>query len=141
MNKIVLIVDDDPIVRFVIQKMIHKLDDSVYCHHCDNGEMGLAVLETLQNSNDTIVVLLDINMPVLNGWGFLDGLQKIKPESFNKFQLYIVTSSTDESDKLKSQSYPVIKKLYHKPLSKQDIEEILNLDDIIKFDMVKLSLS
>jgi len=80
-------------------------------------------------------------MPVLNGWGFLDGLQKIKPESFNKFQLYIVTSSTDESDKLKSQSYPVIKKLYHKPLSKQDIEEILNLDDIIKFDMVKLSLS
>jgi len=57
MNKTVLIVDDDPIVRFVIQKMIHKLDDSVYCHHCDNGEMGLAVLETLQNSNDTIVVL------------------------------------------------------------------------------------
>ena len=130
MNKTVLIVDDDTIVRLVIQKMIHKLDGSVNCHQCDNGVVGLAVLETLQNSTDIIVVLLDINMPVLNGWGFLDGLQNINLDSFNKFQLYIVTSSTDESDKLKAQSYPVIKKLYHKPLSKQDVTEILNSAEI-----------
>jgi two-component system, chemotaxis family, chemotaxis protein CheY len=130
MNKTLLIVDDDPIVRLIIKKMVHNMDSSVNCHQCDNGEVGLAVLETLQNSNDAIVVLLDINMPVLNGWGFLDNLQKINLGSFNKFQLYIVTSSTDENDKLKAQSYPVIKKFYHKPLSKQDIKEILNSDDI-----------
>lgn len=130
MNKTVLLVDDDPIVRFVIQKMIHKLDGSVYCHHCDNGEMGLAVLETLQNSNDAIVVLLDINMPVLNGWKFLDSLQRTNPGPLNKLHLFIVTSSTDESDRLKAQSYPLIKKVYHKPLTKQNIIEILNPDDI-----------
>lgn len=130
MNKIVLIVDDDPIVRLIIQKMVHNMDSSVNCHQCDNGEVGLAVLETLQNSTNIIVVLLDINMPVLNGWGFLDSLQKINLDSFNKFQLYIITSSTDESDKLKAQSYPVIKRFYHKPLSKQDIEEILDSHEI-----------
>jgi hypothetical protein len=41
-----------------------------------------------------------------------------------------VTSSTDESDKLKAQSYSLIKKVYHKPLSKQDIEEILDSPEI-----------
>lgn len=130
MNKTVLIVDDDPIVRLIIKNMIHNMDRSVNCHQCVNGEVGLTVLETLQNSTDIIVVLLDINMPVLNGWGFLDGLQKINLDSFNKFQLYIVTSSIDESDKIKAQSYPVIKKFYHKPLSKQDITEILNSYEI-----------
>lgn len=130
MDKIILLVDDDPIVRLVIQKMIHNIDSSVNCHQCDNGEVGLHVLETLRNATDAIVVLLDINMPELNGWEFLDSLQKINLNSFTIFQLYIVTSSTDESDKLKAQSYPVIKKFYHKPLSKQDIEEILNSHEI-----------
>lgn len=130
MNKTILIVDDDPIVRMIIQKMIHNMDSSVNCHQCDNGEVALSVLETLRETIDDIVVLLDINMPVLNGWGFLDNLKKINLNSFTKFQLYIVTSSTDESDMLKAQSYPVIKKFYQKPLSKQDIEEILNTHEI-----------
>jgi len=130
MIKTILIVDDDPIVRLIIQKMIHHMDSSVNCHQCDNGEVGLSVLETLRNATDAIVILLDINMPVLNGWEFLDRLHKINLNSFAKFQLYILTSSTDESDKLKAQSYPVIGKFYHKPLSKQDIEEILNSHEI-----------
>ena len=125
MKKSVLIVDDDPIVRLVLQKMIHKFDSSVNCHHGENGELGLEVLKNLQSLKECVVVLLDINMPFLNGWEFLDRLQKINLVSFSQFQLYMVTSSTDESDKLKAQSYPVIKKFYHKPLSKQDIEEIL----------------
>lgn len=130
MNKTVLIVDDDPIVRLVIQRMIHNLDSSVNCLQGDNGALGLALLETLQNATDAIVVLLDINMPVLNGWEFLDSLEKINLGPFNNLQLYIVTSSTDENDKLKAKSYSLIKKVYHKPLSKQDIEEILDSPEI-----------
>lgn len=130
MKKTVLIVDDDPIVRLVIQRMIHNLDSSVNCLEGDNGAVGLALLEKLQNATDAIVVLLDINMPVLNGWEFLDSLEKINLGPSNKLQLYLVTSSTDESDKLKAQSYSLVKKVYHKPLSKQDIEEILDSPEI-----------
>jgi two-component system, chemotaxis family, chemotaxis protein CheY len=130
MSKTVLIVDDDPIVRLVIQKMIQNFDNSVKCYQSENGELGLAELKNLQNTTDFLVVLLDINMPVLNGWGFLEGLQKLNLDAFFKFQIYIVTSSTDETDKLKAQSYPLIKNVYHKPLSKQDIGEILNSEDM-----------
>lgn len=126
MNKTVLLVDDDPIVRLIIQKMIHNFDNLVNCLPCANGQVGLSVLATLQNTTqDAIVVLLDINMPVVNGWEFLDSLPDINLESFSTFKLFIVTSSTDESDIVKAQSYPVIKKFYHKPLSKQAIAEIL----------------
>lgn len=130
MDKTILIVDDDPIVRLIIQTMINTIDSSVNCHPCDNGEVGLYVLETLRNATEAIIVLLDINMPVLNGWEFLESLQNINLNSFTIFQLYIVTSSTDESDMVKAQSYSLVKKVFHKPLSKQDIEEILNSHEI-----------
>ncbi|TLU99568.1 response regulator [Dyadobacter luticola] len=125
MNITVVIVDDDPIVRLVIQRMIHNIDSSVSCRQCDNGEVGLSVIEKLQNVADNVIVLLDINMPVLNGWEFLDRLQQINIVASDKFQLYMITSSTDTSDKIKARSYPVIKKLYPKPLSNQDLKEIL----------------
>ena len=125
MNITVIIVDDDPIVRLVIQRMIHSIDSSVDCHQCDNGEVGLSVIEKLQDVADYVVVLLDINMPVLNGWEFLDRLQQLNIVASDKFKLYMITSSTDASDKIKARSYPVIKKLYPKPLSKQDLKDIL----------------
>lgn len=125
MNITVIIVDDDPIVRLVIQRMIHSIDSSVDCHQCDNGEVGLAVIKKLQDVADYVVVLLDINMPVLNGWEFLDRLQQLNIVASDKFKLYMITSSTDASDKIKARSYPVIKKLYPKPLSKQDLKDIL----------------
>lgn len=131
MNKTVLIIDDDPIVRLVIQKMIHNLDGSVNCLQCDNGAEGLEILERFKNATDAIVVLLDINMPVLNGWEFLESLQKTNLGYLKTIKFYIVTSSTDESDKLKAKSYPLINKVYHKPLTKHNIEEILNPDDLI----------
>lgn len=130
MNITVIIVDDDPIVRLVIQRMVHNIDSSVDCHQCENGEVGLLRIEKLQNITDYIVVLLDINMPVLNGWEFLDRLQQLNIVASDKFKLYMITSSTDASDKIKARSYPVIKKLYPKPLSKQDLKEILSSDEM-----------
>ena len=130
MNKAIVIVDDDPIVRLVIQRMVHNIDSSITCHQCENGEVGLLRIEKLQNITDYIVVLLDINMPVLNGWEFLDRLHQTSIIASNKFQLYMITSSTDASDKIKARSYPVIKKLYSKPLTNQDLKEILSSDEM-----------
>ncbi|MCC5930917.1 MAG: response regulator [Cyclobacteriaceae bacterium] len=127
MNKKFLIIDDDPIIRILIQKMIEVLDESVNCYPYENGETGLSALKALETSADTIFVLLDINMPVLDGWGVLDGLRNMK---FNNLQLYIVTSSTDESDIIKAKEYPFIRKFYHKPILNENIIEILNSHDI-----------
>ncbi|MCH8567834.1 MAG: response regulator [Balneolales bacterium] len=126
MNKTVLIIDDDPIIRIILQKMIQIVDASAICYQFENGEVGLSYLKNLKSPLEHLIVLLDINMPVLDAWGFLDELQKISLKSIDNLQFYIVTSSTDESDRIKSQSYPAIIKFYTKPLSKQDVIDILN---------------
>lgn len=126
MKKEVLIIDDDPILRLIVQKMILNIDSSVICHQCENAEIGIGVLESMRNSLNNIIILLDINMPILDGWGFLEQLEKCDDYNIKFFNLYIVSSSTDGSDKLKANRYDVLQKFYHKPLTKMDIVEILN---------------
>ncbi len=126
MNKIVLIIDDDPILRVIIQKLIYIVDTSVTCYHCENGDVGLSTLNRLNEVAENVIVLLDINMPAYDGWFFLDGLQKMNLENLEKIAFYIISSSIDESDKIKSGTYSLIRKFYSKPLSKLDIIEFLN---------------
>ena len=126
MRKEIILIDDDPILRLIIQKMIHQIDSSIICYHCENGEVGLNVLEPFFNLNRPIMVLLDINMPILDGWSFLDILENKDFNTLKNIHLYIVSSSTDESDKLRASNYGLVKKLFHKPLYKEGILEILN---------------
>ncbi len=122
----IFIIDDDPIFRMILQKMIYNIEPSAICHHFEDGETGLAGLEPLHNSPDNIIILLDINMPVLDGWGLLDRLENSNFYNIQHFNLYIVSSSTDESDKLKAGKYELVQNFYHKPLVKENIIEILN---------------
>lgn len=125
MKNTILIIDDDLIVRMITQQMIKIVDESVFCKSFENGALGLSFLETLENTSDEFMILLDINMPVLDGWGFLDGLEKISEKIISRLTIYVVTSSTDENDKRKANSYKTVKKIFKKPLTKQDIIEIL----------------
>jgi len=122
----VLIIDDDPVIRLIIKMMMSKIDNSIKCHEFENGKKGLSGLEPLQNSHDNIIVLLDINMPIMNGWEFLDYLERNNSLNINLFNLFIVSSSTDEKDKVKAQQYSTVNKFFHKPLSPPDVIEILN---------------
>ena len=122
MKKEVFIIDDDPIYCMIASKMIQKADPSVEICECNNGEEGLAELKTRYGADHKIVVLLDINMPVMDGWTFLEEIQKNNFYNLSHLAIYMVSSSVDKSDKLKAKNYEIIKHFYHKPLSREDIE-------------------
>ena len=126
MKKEIIIIDDDPILRLLVQKRIHNIDSSIRCHPCENGKLGLEAMAPFLISANPIGVLLDINMPVLDGWGVLDHLEKLNLVTIKNIQVYIVSSSIDKSDVLKANQYALVKKFFHKPLKKEDIIEILN---------------
>ena len=126
MTSHIFIIDDDPILRLLTRIMIQGINDKVICHECKNGKVGMEALEPMLSSSYPLIVLLDINMPVLNGWEFLDQLEKKEMNKLKNLKLYIITSSIDENDKLKAGQYPVVEKFYSKPLSIQDMKEILN---------------
>ena len=64
------IADDNLIQRMILSKMIKMMDPTLVSTQCENGMIGLAMLEKHSNSYQKIIVLLDINMPILNGWSF-----------------------------------------------------------------------
>lgn len=122
-----VIIDDDQIMLFYLEKIVaqSKLQGTV--HMSKNGEEGLDILDKIAHSTNKILVLLDINMPVLNGWGFLDNL---KGKDYDKnTQVIIVTSSTTETDKLKSKDYKNVIGFLQKPISSQTLLEVVNLFD------------
>ena len=126
MNKIIYIIDDDPIFRFIVESMMGRIDEGLSFIHCENGNIGLEQLSVAQAKSSNCIVLLDLNMPVLDGWDFLDEVQSGFLKDYQLLDIYILSSSTDQNDIEKAKQYSFVKKFYHKPLSKDDIISVLN---------------
>lgn len=129
MNKEIFIIDDDLIYRMIVAKTINRVDSTLRTTECENGEIGLAELEKQKDSKNEIIVLLDINMPILDGWGFLTEIEKSKFYNIDNLVIYMVSSSIDESDKVRAKQYGFVKGFYHKPLSGDDIKTLAGIGE------------
>ena len=125
MKKQILIIDDDPIYRMIVSRTIARIDASLAIEQCEDGQVGLSMLEHYTSSNTKIIILLDINMPVIDGWVFLDRITAINFYNLPQVLIYLVSSSTDESDLLKAKQYGFLGGFLHKPLHKEDLYSIL----------------
>ncbi|MEO8712917.1 MAG: response regulator, partial [Parafilimonas sp.] len=72
------------------------------------------------------VILLDVNMPVMNGWEFLELYQSLKPSFSKEIQLFLVTSSMNDQDREYSKRYNCVQDYIVKPLARDKISEILS---------------
>lgn len=123
MRKSIAVVDDDEIYKIIIEKMISssELFDKVYLF--DDSRNALEVLSNGDISTPEII-LLDLNMPHLDGWEFLDHLKEQKPEVYSESEIYIVTSSISQSDQDRANSYEEIKGFISKPITSKFLKEI-----------------
>src|SRR5664279_5216024 len=99
----VLIVDDDNIIVMVHRKMILKSNFHANPLSFHNGKEALDYILDNHESNKTYCILLDINMPLMNGWEFLDAinLHKIK----GRILVFMATSSVNNFDKEQAKKY------------------------------------
>lgn len=123
MRKSIAVVDDDAIYKIIIEKMISSsgLFDKVYLF--EDSRNALEVLSNGDISSPEII-LLDLNMPHLDGWEFLDHLKEKKPEVYSESEIYIVTSSISQSDQARASSYEEIKGFISKPITTKFLKEI-----------------
>jgi CheY-like chemotaxis protein len=107
-----VLIDDDPINNFVNQKVLRKQKDDWAMMDFTDPKKALDYLLKNQE-NLPAVILLDINMPILNGWQFLDELLK---NSIN-VPVFMLTSSIAQEDMEKTKIYPMIRGYINKPLN------------------------
>ena len=124
----VFIIDDDIVVRILVMKILKNIGYQGNIHQFENGELALNELiePTMVVTQDAFnLVLLDINMPYLDGWGFLDGFTQLPDKNKKGYFITMITSSIDQSDKEKAFSYPDVKDFIQKPVSVQLLKEFL----------------
>lgn len=92
-----------------------------------NGESALNELGSLVQEGKKLpdVILLDLNMPVMDGWVFLDDFVKIPNHNQDHLSLYILSSSINPSDIEKAKNYPIVNKFISKPVTISDLKHIL----------------
>jgi CheY-like chemotaxis protein len=128
--KTVLLVDDDAITNYLHNRVLTKTDlASSEIIIANDGQHGIETLlglnETLKNKNDKVVVFLDINMPVMDGWGFLKTLEENKEKINFTIHLYVLSSSINSDDQERAESNSLVTKYLKKPLSIEVIESLL----------------
>ena len=125
----ILLVDDDLTVNYFHKRLLQSFFDKDKIETCLNGKQAIDMLTKMKETNDKedhVIILLDLNMPVMNGWEFLAEFHYLKEELKFSSTIYIVTSSLNPEDKNNCISNADVKKYLSKPMSKKDIELILS---------------
>jgi response regulator RpfG family c-di-GMP phosphodiesterase len=131
----VFIIDDDIVVRILVMKILKNIGYEGKIHQFENGETALnEIIEpTFEATNDGFnLVLLDINMPNMDGWGFLDAFTALSDLKKKGHFVTMITSSIDQADKEKAFSYSDVKDFIQKPVSVQLLKEFLMSHQLVE---------
>ena len=124
----VLLIDDDHIFQFITCKALEATGYTDKIRVCANGEEAYKFLQANLNNSSELpdVNLLDINMPIMNGWEFLQAYESLRSCLNKSIQVFLVTSSMNEADRKYSLQFGVIHDYIVKPLMKEKLAEILD---------------
>ncbi|RKS53551.1 CheY-like chemotaxis protein [Gillisia mitskevichiae] len=117
MNSVIL-VDDQPITNFITRKLLQVEGINIPISDFTNPVLALEQILKQKEQND--VIFLDLNMPEMSGWDFLD---KLVENNYTP-KIVILTSSTSNLDKEKASEYDFVTDYIIKPLSQNKISEL-----------------
>lgn len=122
-----LVIDDDDINIFIIKKIVEKTGFNVEMVAKTNGQMAIDYITMTLSLQEPLphLVLIDINMPVLNGWEFLDAYGQLNINQ--KIDMYMLSSSVYENDIEKAKTYQSVKGFISKPLSIERLTELFKI--------------
>ncbi len=127
----VMLIDDNEIDNLINQKMVEaaRLSDYIYTH--TGAKSAIEFLKNIEQLEKSIVesvlpdvIFLDIDMPLMDGFQFLEEFNKLKDTTIKKCKIIMLTSSINPQDVSKSKKYEAVKKYLNKPLSQESLTEL-----------------
>lgn len=131
----ILCIDDDPITLMLCKKVISKSSFSHEVITAQNGEEALHHFNVLKYTNDKAkkrpeLIFLDLNMPIMGGWEFLDHFTSSDYIEFNTVPVIVLSSTIDPEDLAKAKKYPIIIDFLSKPITQPMLEYLKKKIDL-----------
>ncbi|TDO28615.1 response regulator [Sediminibacterium goheungense] len=126
-NPKIILIDDDYVANFLNREIIalynHGLSVSVFENPL--AALEYLILENTVDDPDQTILFVDINMPLMTGWQFIELLQTDHPLLLKRLKIYLLSSSIDHNDKNRAAAHPHIADMFSKPIDEALLPVIL----------------
>lgn len=125
--KTLTIVDDDDIFVFLTTKIIEQTNLVDLIKGFGNGLDAINFLKENKNNVDALpdIILLDLNMPIMNGWQFLEEYNKLNPTIGKKITIYICSSSISPDDITRAKTISEVSDYIIKPITEDKLIDLI----------------
>jgi CheY-like chemotaxis protein len=125
--KCIMLVDDDRNDNFFHEREIKKTDLSITVITKNSGIDALEYLKSMKKKNyiQPVLIFLDINMPCMNGWEFLEKYSLLDKEIQSEVMIVMLTTSVDPQDLARAKEWSFVSDYITKPLTKEILESII----------------
>ena len=127
--KTIMLIDDNEIDNLINQKIVEASDicENIFSH--TGGKSAIEFLKNMEKIASAIealpeVIFLDIDMPLMDGFQFLDEFEALTEGTKAHCKIVMLTSSINPQDMNKSQKYPFVKKYINKPLTQDNLRKL-----------------
>lgn len=125
----VCVIDDDIIHQFIMKKLVSDImsDNEKRILVFSNGLEGITYLKNTINKKEDLpdIILLDLNMPIMDGWGFLNEYENLFPRLGKDIAIYILSSSDNPKDIERVKEYQKVSGYLIKPITEEELEKLI----------------
>ena len=120
----ILLVDDDETTNFFHKFILENEEIASNILEARNGEEALALLSDPGRRQEIDLIFLDVNMPIMNGFEFLESWEQLPNEQRGTFPILMLTTSSHFADKERAETFMTLSGYYNKPLTKEVLQKI-----------------
>jgi len=127
MTRSYMLIDENDLDRFIVKKVIEQTDKYHFGIKTVSNAVDALLLIEKENDelNHTTVILLDLYMPLVNGFEFVQEFEKLPSSVCDKYLIYVLTASIDRNDISRVRSFNSVVDVIHKPLTKNKLIDVL----------------